>query len=127
VGTATTGDTATTEVMAVTAGATAGVAGTGAEDMDTDGAGAGELGLGGRIGVGDGAIRTAIITAPGIIPLEFIILTRTTALRTIPRAILILATGPTILRQQIRVHGLCPTRTDRQNPGDHRYREARPT
>jgi hypothetical protein len=115
---------ATTVVAAVTAGATAGVAGMGAEDMVTDGVG--ELASGGRIGVGeDGDIRMPTI-APGT-RLALIILTRTTVLRTIPRAIRILTTGTAILHREIPTHGPCPTRTDRQNPGDHRYRGAHPT
>jgi hypothetical protein len=110
-------------VAAVTAGAAGGTAGaedTGAEDTVTDGAG--ELALGGRIGVGDGDIRMA--TTRGITHLDPIILTRTTVLRTIPRAIRIQPTGTTILHRQIPTHGPCLTRTDPQDPGDHRYREA---
>jgi hypothetical protein len=114
---------ATTVVAAVTAGATAGVAGMGAEDMVTDGVG--ELASGGRIG--DGDIRMPPITVPGITGLTLIILIRTTVLRTIPRAIRILVAGTTIPRRQIPTHGLSPTRADRQEPGDRRYREAHPT
>jgi hypothetical protein len=127
---------ATTEVAAVTvgaAGATAGAGeamageeGIGAEDTVMDGAG--DLALGGRIGVGDGDIRMATTTtAPGITRLALIILTRTTVLRTIPRAILILTTGTAILHRQIPTHGPSPTRTDPQNPGDHRCQKAHPT
>jgi hypothetical protein len=122
---ATMGGAATTVVAAVTAGATAGAAGIGAEDMVMDGAG--ELALGGRIGAGDGAIRMATITAPGITGLTLIMLTRATVLRTIPVAIRILTAGTTILRRQIRMHGRSPTRVDRREPGDRRYREAHPT
>jgi hypothetical protein len=121
-------DEAITEVAAVTAGAAGvtvgavGEEGIGAEDMVTDGAG--DLALGGRIGVGDGGdIRMAATTAPGITGLTPIILTRTTDLRTIPRAIRIL-TGTTILHRRIPTHGPCPTRTDLQDPGGHQYREA---
>jgi hypothetical protein len=124
-GTPTTGVTATTEGTAVTAGATGGAAGIGAEDMVTDGAG--ELALGGRIGAGDGVIRIPLITVPGITRLDLIILTRTTALRAILRAIRILATGMTILPRQIPTRGLSPIRAGRQDPGDHRYLQARPT
>jgi hypothetical protein len=109
-------------ITAVAAGATAGVEDTGAEDTVTDGVG--ELALGGRIGVGDGDIRMATTTAPGITRQALIILTRTTVLRTIPRAIQIQPTGTTILHRQIPTHGPCLTRTDPQDPGDHRYREA---
>jgi hypothetical protein len=112
-------------VTAGAGGAMAGAAGIGAEDTVTDGAG--DLALGGRIGVGDGDIRMALTTALGITRLALIILTRTTVLRTIPRAILILTTGTAILHRQIPTHGPCPTRTDPQDPGDHRYREAHPT
>ena len=108
--------------MAGAAGATAGAEAIGAEDTVMDGAG--ELALDGRIGVGDGDIRMALTTALGITRLALIILTRTTVLRTIPRAILILTTGTAILHRQIPTHGPCPTRTDPQDPGDHRYREA---
>ena len=125
-----------TEFTAVTAGAVeatagagamGGAAGIGAEDMVTDGAG--DLALGGRIGVGDGAgdIHMAPTTAPGITRLALIILIRTMVLRTIPQAIRILATGTTILRRKIPAHGPCPTRTGRRNPGDHPYREAHRT
>src|SRR5271169_6133362 len=109
-GAAITEDGATTEGEAVTAGATGGD---------------GELALGGRIGVGDGDIRMPT-TAPGITRPALIILTRTTVLRTIPRATRILTTGTAIPHRQIPTHGPCPTRTDPQNPGDHRYREAHP-
>jgi hypothetical protein len=119
---ATTQGTVTTEV---TAGATAGAADIGAADMVTDGAG--ELGLGGRIGVGDGAIRMPPITAPGITGLTLIILTRATVHRTIPMAIRILTTETTIPPRQIPTHGRSPTRTDLQEPGDHRYLEGHPT
>ena len=110
--------------MAGAAGATAGAEAIGAEDTVMDGAG--ELALDGRIGVGDGDIRMALTTALGITRLALIILTRTTVLRTIPRAILILTTGTAILHRQIPAHGPCPTRTDPQDPGDLRYREAQP-
>jgi len=102
----------------------------GAEDIGDEGTatdGAGGLAFGGRIGVGDGDIRMALTTALGTTRLALIILTRTTVLRTIPRAILILTTGTAILHRQIPTHGPCPTRTDPQDPGDHRYREAHPT
>jgi hypothetical protein len=115
----------TTVVAAVTAGAMDGVAGIGAEDMVMDGAG--ELALAGRIGVGDGAIRMATITAPGITGLTLIMLTRTTVLRMIPMAIRILTAVTTILRRQIPTHGRSPTRADLQEPGDRRYREAHST
>jgi hypothetical protein len=116
---------ATTVVAAVMAGATGGVAGIGAEDTVMDGAG--ELALGGRIGVGDGAIRMATIIVPGITGHTPITLTRTTALRMIPMAIRILTAGTTILPRQIPMHGRSPTRADRREPGDRRYREAHPT
>ena len=99
------------EVAAVTAG--------GAADTVTDGAGA--LDLGGRIGVGDILMPT---TAPGFTRRALIILTRITVLRMILRGIRIRGTGTTILRQRIPTRGPCPTRTDRRDPGDHRYREA---
>jgi hypothetical protein len=110
---------ATTEVAAVTAGA---------EDIgaDTVTDGAGDLALGGRIGVGDGDIRMPTTTARGITRPTLIILTRTTVLRTIPRATRILTTGTTILHRQIPTHGPSPTRTVPHNPGDPRYREAQP-
>jgi len=98
----------------------AGVEGIGAEDTGTDGAG--DLASGGRIGVGEGAIRMATTTAPGIMGIALIILIRITVLRTILRAIRILTMGTTILR--IPMHGRSLTRTDLQDPGDHRYREA---
>jgi hypothetical protein len=79
--------------------------------------------LGGRIGVGDGDILM-VTTAPGTTGLALIIRTRITVLRTILRAIPIRAMGTTILRRQIQTRGPCPTRTDLQDPGDHRYREA---
>jgi hypothetical protein len=113
---------ATTEVAAVTAGAED----IGAEDTVTDGAGDGDLALGGRIGVGDGGIRMPT-TARGITRPTSIILTRTTVLRAIPRAIRILTTGTTILRRQIPTRGPSPTGTDPQDPGDPRYRQAQPT
>jgi len=112
---------ATTVVAAVMAGATGGVAGIGAEDTVMDGAG--ELALGGRIGVGDGDIRMAT-TAPGITRRALIILTRITVLQTILRTIRILTTGTTILHRRIPIDGPCPTRMDRHDPGDHLYREA---
>jgi hypothetical protein len=121
---ATTVDGATTEGGAVTAGAvgaTAGAEGIGAEDTVTDGAG--DLALGGRIGVGDGDIRIPT-TARGITRPTRIILTRTTVLRTIHRAIRILTTGAAIPQRQIPTHGRSPTKTGRQDPGDHRCREA---
>jgi hypothetical protein len=120
-------DGATMEAVAVMAGAVgatvgaAGEEGIGAEDTVTDGAG--DLALGGRIGVGAGDTRMAATTAPGIMGLILIILIRTTVLRTIPLAIRIL-TGTTILHRRNRTHGPCPTRTDLQGPGGHRYREA---
>jgi len=123
VGAAITEGGATTVVAGVTAGATGGVAGIGAEDMVTDGAG--ELASGGRIGVG--AILMPPITVPGITGLILIILTRTMVLRMIPVAIRILTAGTTILRRQIPTHGRSPTSTDRQEPGDRRYLEAHPT
>ena len=107
-------------VSAGVAGASAGVEGIGAEDTGTDGAG--DLASGGRIGVGEGAIRMATTTAPGIMGIALIILIRITVLRTILRAIRILTMGTTILR--IPMHGRSLTRTDLQDPGDHRYREA---
>jgi hypothetical protein len=119
-GGATTG--ATTEAAAVTAGATDGVAGIGAEDTVTDGAG--ELALGGRIGVGAGDIRMATTTARDITRLDLIILTRTPVLRTILRAMRILATGTAILHRQIPTHSRSQTRTGPQDPGDHPYRGA---
>jgi hypothetical protein len=109
---ATTEDGATTEVTAVMAGATAGAADIGAEDTVTDG----DLASGGRIGVGD--IRIATTTARGITRQTLIILTRT---------IRILTTGTTTLHRQIPTRGPSPTRTDPQDPGDPRHREAQPT
>jgi hypothetical protein len=114
---------ATTVVAAVTAGATAGVAGMGAEDMVTDGVG--ELASGGRIG--DGDIRMPPITVPGITGLTLIILTRATVPRTIPMAIRILTTETTILPRQIPTHGRSRTRADLQEPGDLRCLEGHPT
>lgn len=113
----------TTEVAAVTAGATGGAVGIGAEDTVTDGAG--ELALGGHIGVG--AIRTPLTSVPGITGLTLIILTRTTVLRMIPVAIRILTAGTTILPRQIPTHGRSPTRADLQEPGDLRFPQAYPT
>lgn len=110
--------------MAGEAGATAG-----AEDTVTataDGAGVGDLAMGGLIGVTDGDIRITTVTVRGITRPILITRTRITLLRAIPRAIRILTTGATILRRQIPTHGRCPTRTDRQDPGDLRYREERP-
>lgn len=121
-------EAATTEVAAGTVGAaeaTAGAPGIGAEDTVTDGAG--DSALGGRIGVWDGDIRMPLTTAPGITRPALIILTRTTVLRIIPRAIRIPGMGTAILQRQILRHGPSPTRTDRQNPRDHRYRQAHPT
>jgi hypothetical protein len=113
---------ATTEVTAATAGAED----IGAEDTVTAGAGVGDgdLALGGLIGDGDIRMRT---TARGITRPTSIILTRTTVLRAIPRAIRILATGTTILHPQIPTRGPNPTGTDPQDPRDPRYREAQPT
>jgi len=110
---------ATTAVAAVTAGA---------EDIgvaDTVTGGAGDLASGGRIG--DGDIRMATATARGITTrLTLMVLTHPTVLRTIPRTIRILTTGTTILRRQVPVHDPRPTRTDPQDPGDPRYRQAQP-
>jgi hypothetical protein len=124
--------TAVTVAMAGVAHATAGAGGAtvGASDIGvtaTDGAGDGDLASGGRIGVGD--IRMATATAHGITRLTRMILTPTTVLQTIRRTIRILTMGTTILRRQIPAggHGPRPTRTDRQDPGDPRYREAQPT
>jgi hypothetical protein len=104
----------------VVAAATAGAADIGAiEDTVIDG----DLALGGRIGVGD----IAMATARGITRPTLIILTRTTILRSIRRAIRIRTTGTTMLHRQIPTHGPSPTRTDPQDPGDPRYREAQPT
>ena len=111
---------ATTEVTAVTAGAED----IGVEDTVTAGAGDGDLALGGRIGDGDIRMPT---TARGITRPTSIILTRTTVLRAIPRAIRIPATGTTILHPRIPTRGPSPTGTDPQDPGDPRYREAQPT
>jgi len=111
---------ATTEVTAVTAGAED----IGVEDTVTAGAGDGDLALGGLIGDGDIRMRT---TARGITRPTSIILTRTTVLRAIPRAIRIPATGTTILHPRIPTRGPSPTGTDPQDPGDPRYREAQPT
>lgn len=110
-------------VTTVVAAVTGGAAGIGAEDMVTDGAG--ELALGGRIGVG--GIRMLLTTVPGITGLTLIIHTRITALRTIPLAIRILTVGTTILRRRIPTHGRSPTRMDLQEPGDLPYLEAHPT
>jgi hypothetical protein len=126
---------ATTAVAAAMAGvaeATVGAGGAtvGAADIgDTamDGAGDGDLASGGRIGVGDGDIRMAMATARGITRLTFMILTHTTVLQTIRRTIRILTTGTTILPRQIPARGPRPTRTDPQDPGDPRKREAQPT
>lgn len=107
---------ATTGVAAVTAGAAGATAG--AEDTVTDGAG--ELALDGRIGVGDGDIRTLTIT-PGITGRTLMMLTRITVLRTIPMAIRIRTMGTTILHREIPMRGPCPTRTARQDPGDHPF------
>ena len=116
---ATTEGGATTEVAAATVGAAG--ATVGAED--TVMAGAGDLALGGHIGVGDGAIPIATTARTTTRP-TLIILIHTTVLRTIPRAIRILTTGTTIHRRPIPTDGLSRTRTDRQDPGDLRYREA---
>ena len=120
-----------TVVAGVSGGASALAEDSGAEDLgaeDSVADGAGDLALGGRIGAGDMDIPMATATARGItrptlIILTRTILTRTTVLRTIPRAILIPATGTTILHRQIPMYGLGPTRTDRQDPGDPRYRK----
>lgn len=117
---------ATTEGGATTAGITAvtamaGAAGIGAEDMVTDGAG--DLASAGRTGVTGGDIRMAPTTTRDITRLDLITLTRPTALRAIPRAIRIKATGTTILNRQIRTHGRSPTRTGPQDTGRHRHRE----
>jgi hypothetical protein len=118
-------DGAITEVAAVTAGATAEAEDIGAEDTVTDGdgglasggrIGVGGLASGGRIGVGD--IRMATTTTRGITRPTLIIPTRT---------IRILITGATILHRQILTHRPSPTRTDPQDPGDPRHREAQPT
>jgi len=77
--------------------------------------GAGDLASGGRIGVGD--IRMATTTARDITRPTLIILTCT-----IP----ILTTGTTIFHRQIPTHGLSPTRTDPQDHGAPRHREAQP-
>ena len=101
--------------------------GIGAEDTVTvDGAGEG-MASAGRIGDGDMDIRMTTVTARGITrPGSLLLVPVSTLLRAIPRAIRILTTGATILRRQIPTHGRCPTRTDRQDPGDLRYREERP-
>jgi hypothetical protein len=122
-GAATTGAGATTVGEAVTAEAMGGEADIGAEDMVMDGAG--ELGLGGRIGVG--AIRTRPITVPGITEVTLIILTRTTVLRMILGATRILTAGTTILPRRIPTHGRSRTKTDRREAGDRQYREEHPT
>jgi hypothetical protein len=126
-------DTTSADIVAATSGgaavtsgavgATAGAEDIGAEDAVTDGVG--DLALGGHIGIGDGDIRMPITTRG--ITRQTLILTRTTVPRTIPPAIRILTTGTTILHRQIPTHGLSPTRTDPQDPGDHRYREPQPT
>src|SRR5208282_4793683 len=108
---ATTEGGATTEVAAATVGAAGATVG------------AGDLALGGHIGVGDGAIPIATTARTTTRP-TLIILIHTTVLRTIPRAIRILTTGTTIHRRPIPTDGLSRTRTDRQDPGDLRYREA---
>jgi len=110
---------ATSEVAAVTVGAED----IGAEDTVTEEDGDGDWGLalGGRIG--DGDIRMATTTR-GITRPVLITLIRTMVLRTIPLGMQILTTGTTILRRQIPRCGLSPTRTDPQDPGDRRYREA---
>jgi hypothetical protein len=128
----TAGDTITADIVAATTGVaavTAGAEDIGAEDTVTDGAADGDLALGGRIGVGDGGIRMPPAAARGITRPTSIILTRTTVLGAIPRAIRILTTGTTILHRQIQIptHGPSPTGTDPQNPGDPRYLEAQPT
>ena len=101
---------ATTEVAAVTAGATAGAEDIGAEDTVTDGDGG--LASGGRIGAGD--IRMATTTARGITRPTLIILTLT---------IRILTTGTTILHGQILTHRPSPPRKFPSNPGAPRHRE----
>jgi hypothetical protein len=106
-------------------GATVGAADIG--DTATDGAGDGDLASAGRIGVGDGDIRMAMATDRGITRLTFMIPTHTTVLQTIRRTTRIQTTGTTILRRQIPAHGPRPTRTDPQDPGDPRNREAQPT
>jgi hypothetical protein len=111
---------ATLEVAVASAGAD----GIGAEDTVT--AGAGDLALDGRIGVGDGDIRMPT-TTPGITRLALMIRTRITVLRTILGPIPIREMGTMILPRQVPTRGPCPTRTDRQDPGDHRCREAHPT
>jgi hypothetical protein len=111
-----------TAVAAATAGATAGAADIGAiEDTVMDG----DLASAGRIG--DGDIRMAMATARGITRPTLIIRTRTTILQTIRRAIQIRTTETTMLHRQIPTHDPSPTRTDLQDPGDPRYREAQPT
>jgi hypothetical protein len=108
---ATTEVAATTDVVAVMAGAED----IGAEDTATDGAG--DLASGGRIGVGD--IRMATTTARG--------LTRPTLIIILTPTIRILTTGTTILQRKIPTHGPSPTRTDLQDPGEPSYRQAQPT
>jgi len=119
--------TAVTEGLRGVAGATAGASGAtlGAVDMGGT-ATAGDLPSDGRIGVGDGDIRMATATAPGMTLLTFMILTHTMVLQTIRRTIGILTMRTTILPRQIPADGPRPTRTDLQDPGDLRYREARP-
>jgi hypothetical protein len=108
----------------VVAAATAGAADIGAiEDTVMDGDG--DLASGGRIG--DGDIRMAMATARGITRPTLIILTRTTILQTIRRVIRIRTTVTTILHWRIPTRGPSPTRTDPQDPGDPRHREAQPT
>ncbi len=114
-------DIPSADIVAVaTTAVTAGAEDIGAEDTVTGGAG--DLASGGRIG--DGDIRMATATARGITRLTLIVLTHPTVLRTIPRTIRILTTGTTILRRQIPAHDPRPTRTDPQDPGDPRYRQA---
>jgi hypothetical protein len=117
---ATSGDAAVTSGAA---GAMVGAEDIGAEDAVTDGVG--DLALGGHIGIGDGDIPMPTTTRGITRPTR--ILTRTTVLRTMLPAIRILTTGTTILHRQIPTHGLGPTRTDPQDPGDPRYRGAQPT
>ena len=114
-------DIPSADIVAVaTTAVTAGAEDIGAEDTVTGGVG--DLASGGRIG--DGDIRMATATARGITRLTLMVLTHPTVLRTIPRTIRILTTGTTILRRQIPAHDPRPTRTDPQDPGDPRYRQA---
>src|SRR6266566_2112260 len=99
--------TAVTEGLRGVAGATAGASG----------ATLGAVDMGG----------TATATAPGITLLTFMILTHTMVLQAIRRTIGILTMRTTILPRQIPADGPRPTRTDLQDAGDPRYREARPT